>query len=130
KLFSTTLGTGSILLNVVLLTWAAFLVPIETVLYTMLYIFVSAHFTDKIFRSLTARRSAIIISMQWPAIIKALNEHQIRTTRLHGSGGYQGGEQMLLFSIITAQRVSELKRIVTSTDRDAFIVIMAADDVT
>lgn len=130
KLFSTSLGTGSIILNAVLLVWAAFMVPIETVLYTVLYIFVAAHFTDKIFRSLTARRSAIIISVQWPAIIKALAENQIRTTRLPGSGGFQGGEQMLLFSIITARRVSELKRIVASIDKDAFIAITTADDVT
>ncbi len=130
KLFSITLGTGSIIINAVLLFWASFIEPIETVLYTALYIFVAAHFTNKIFRSLTARRSAIIISLKWPAIIKALSENQIRTTRLHGSGGFQGAEQMLLFSIIAAGRVSELKRIVSSIDKDAFIAIMTADDVT
>lgn len=130
KLFAITLGTGSILLNVVLLIWAGFVFPLETVLYTVLYIFVAAHFTDKVFRALTARRSAIIISTRWAELAKSLAENQIRTTRLQGTGGYQGGEQSLLLSITTARRVSDLKRIVTAIDENAFIAIMAADDVT
>lgn len=130
KLFALTLGTGSILINAVLLILSAFFFPIETVLYTALYIYVTAYFTDKVFRLLTARRSAIIISTQWAELVKVLAEHQIRTTRLQGTGGFQGGEQTLLLSITTARRISELKRIVTRIDERAFIAIMVADDVT
>lgn len=130
KLFALTLGTGFILINAILLILAAFFFPLETVLYTVIYIFVTAYFTDKIFRLLTARRSVIIISTRWAELVKVLAEREIRTTRLQGTGGFQGGEQTLLLSVTTARRISELKRIVTRIDENAFIAIMAADDVT
>ncbi len=130
KLFGLSLGTGSILLNAALVLGSAFVFPAETVLYMVIYIFVAAHFTDKVFRALTAGRLVVIISARWAELINGLMEIQIRTTKLQGTGGFQRGEQPLLLSITTAKRITDLKRIVARTDENAFIAIMTADDVT
>ena len=130
KLFSFTLGMGSILINAVLLTVAAFLFPIEKVLYTVIYIFVAAQFTDRVFHSMARRRSAIIISDQWQRIVEALGVERIRVTLLDGQGGFEREKRTVLYSVMMSGTVSRLKRVVAEIDRSAFIAIMTADDVT
>ncbi|HQQ85992.1 MAG TPA: YitT family protein, partial [Candidatus Marinimicrobia bacterium] len=130
KLFSITLGTGAILINAVVLILSAFIFPIEKVFYTLVFIFVSGLFTNKIFHGLANRRTAIIISDQWEIIVEKLNAHRIGVTLIKGQGGYHGAGCTLLYSVIPARSVSLLKRLVTEVDDQAFIAIMEADDVT
>lgn len=130
KFFSTTLGTGAILINVLVLSLSALMFPIEKVLYTFIFIFVSAYFTDKIFHGMAKRRTAIIISDQWEAIVEALKPHRIGVTLLNGQGGFRGEKRTLLYSVLMAQSVPLLKRVVKKIDGAAFIAIMQADDVT
>jgi uncharacterized membrane-anchored protein YitT (DUF2179 family) len=130
KLFSVTLGTGSLILNALLLAWSAFVFPAEKVLYAAVYIFVAAQFTDKLFKSMTGRRSAVIISEKWKAILEALTAERIGITAFHGHGGFNGQELTLLYSITSTNRIPRLKRLVGEADKDAFIAVMAAEDVT
>ncbi len=130
KLFSISLGTGSILINAVLLVLAAFYFPMEKVIYTMVYVFVAAQFTNQVFQSLSARRTAIIISDHWQEIVQSLAAHQIGTTVIAGQGGFQGEPRTVLYSVVSAHSASRLKQTVTKIDPDAFIAITPADDVT
>lgn len=130
KFFSLTLGTGAILINVVVLSLSAMMFPMEKVLYTLVFIFVSAHFTDKVFHGMIKRRTAIIISDQWEAIAEALKPHRFGVTLLDGRGGFRGDKRTLLYSVLTAKSVPLLKRLVKKIDVHAFITIMQADDVT
>lgn len=130
KLFSISLGTGSILINAVLLLIAAFYFPMEKVIYTMVYVFVAAQFTNRIFQSLSERRTAIIISDHWKEIVQALAAHQIGTTVIEGQGGFQGEPRTILYSVLAAKSASRLKQTVTKIDPEAFIAITPADDVT
>lgn len=130
KFFSITLGSGAMLINVVVLSVSALMFPIEKVLYTFVFIFVSAQFTDKIFHGMAKRRTAIIISNQWEAITEALKPHRVGVTLLDGRGGFRGEKRTLLYSVLTAQSIPLLKRVVKKIDGNAFIAIMHADDVT
>ncbi len=130
KLFSFSLGTGSILINAVLMAVLALIFPMEKILYTLVYIFVAAQFTDRVFHMLAKRRTAIVISDHWRAIVESLATHRIRVTVLNGQGGFQGEPRTVLYSVITAHSVSLLKGAVTKIDAAAFISIMPADDVT
>lgn len=130
KFFAITLGTGAMLINIVILSALALAFPIEKVLYTLVFIFVSAQFTDKVFHGFTRRRTAIIVSDQWQAITVALNAHRIGVTLLHGQGGFRGEKRTLLYSVLTARSLPVLKRVAKTIDDNAFIAIMQADDVT
>lgn len=130
KLFSFTLGTGVMLIDVAILSLSALMFPIEKVLYTLVFVFVSAQFTDKVFHGTAKRRTAIIISDQWVAITEALNTHRVGVTQLSGQGGFRGEKRTLLYSVLTARLVPLLKRLVKEIDENAFIAIMQADDVT
>lgn len=130
KLFSVSLGTGAILINVIVLSLSALMFPMEKVLYTLVFIFVSSQFTDKVFHGMAKRRTVIIISDQWVAITEALNNHRVGVTLLDGHGGFRGEKRTLLYSVLTSRLVPLLKRTVKEIDENAFIAIMQADDVT
>lgn len=130
KFFSITIGTAAMLINIVILGALALAFPIEKVLYTLVFIFVSAQFTDKVFHGFARRRTAIIVSDKWQAITEALNAHRIGVTLLAGQGGFRGEKRTLLYSVLTARSLPVLKRVAKEIDANAFIAIMHADDVT
>jgi len=130
KLFSITVGTGAILINIAVLVPAALFFSVEKVFYTLVFVFVSGMFTNKIFHGMAKRRTAVIVSNQWAAIASALREQKIGVTFLKGQGSFLAEERMLLYSVLVARSVPALKRIVTEVDPAAFISIMEAADVT
>lgn len=130
KLFSITLGTGAMFINVMILSLSALMFPMEKVLYTLVFIFVSAQFTDKVFQGMAKRRTAIIISDRWQAIAEALNAHRVGVTLIDGQGGFRGEKRTLLYSVLTARSIPLLKRLAKEIDENVFIAIMQADDVT
>jgi uncharacterized membrane-anchored protein YitT (DUF2179 family) len=131
KLFSITLGTGSMAMNAMLLGIAALLFPIENVLYTLVYVAVTSHITDKVFHGLAKRQAAIIISEQWKDITRELTAtHRLGITQINGQGGYRGTDKTILYSVLSRKNVPALKRAVLEKDPGAFIALMTAEDVT
>jgi uncharacterized membrane-anchored protein YitT (DUF2179 family) len=131
KVFSITLGTGSLILNAVVLTVAAMLFPIENVLYTLVCAVVGAQATDVVFHGLTKRQAAIIISDNWKSIARELtNTHRVGVTLINGQGGYQGADKTILYSVVNRANVPSLKKVVLDNDPNAFIALATAEDVT
>lgn len=131
KVFSITLGTGSLILNAIVLTVAAMLFPIENVLYTLVCAVVAAQATDVVFHGLTRRQAAIIISDNWKDIARELtNTHRVGVTLINGQGGYQGADKTILYSVVNRANVPSLKKVVLDNDPNAFIALATAEDVT
>jgi uncharacterized membrane-anchored protein YitT (DUF2179 family) len=131
KLFGVSVGTCSLFINAILLIISAFIFPLEDVLYTMVFIFVAARITDKVFHGLAKRRTVMIISDKWKNILNELtNTHLFRVTLLSGKGGYHGNERPVLLSVVNSHNVPALKTSVIKQDPGAFIAIMEASDVT
>ncbi len=72
KLYSLTLGTGTVLFNSALLAVALLMFPLENVLFTLVFIVTSAVVTDKIFHGLATRQAVLIISDHWQAIAEEM----------------------------------------------------------
>ncbi len=131
KWCGVTVGTGAMAVNASVLVLSLVLFPLEKVLYTLVFVFVSTQFIDQVFHGLARRRTAWIMSEHWQAVAEALTrKHQFGVTLLSGHGGFGGTERKLLYSVIPRQEVSALKRAVNEIDGNAFIAVMDADDVT
>ncbi len=131
KYFSVTLGTGILIINAVIMTVSLFLFPLEKILYTLIYIVVSSKTTDMIFHGLTKRQAALIISEKWKEILEEITiENRIGVTLINGKGGYLGADKTILYSVINRNKVAALKKMVTNIDKNAFIAIIEASDVT
>lgn len=131
KYFSVTLGTGILIINAVIMAVSLFLFPLDKILYTLIYIVVSSKTTDMIFHGLTKRQAALIISEKWKEILEEITiENRIGVTLINGKGGYRGTDKTILYSVINRNKVAALKKMVTNIDKNAFIAIIEASDVT
>ena len=130
KLFGLTLGAGTVLFNAAVLAAALFIFPAENVLYTMVFIAVSAFAMDKAFHGLATRQAALIVSEKWREIAAALTGAGLGATLLGGSGGRGRSEKTIIYSVIRRRDIHALKTLASARDPNAFIVILDAADVT
>lgn len=130
RFFSITIGTGTLIINSIVLLLSAYFFPLEKVLYTFIYIAASSEVTDMVFHGLVKRRAALIISEKWEEIVNVLTaENKIGITLLNGQGGYLGAEKTILYSVFSRTDLPLLKKTVLEIDPNAFITVMEASDV-
>jgi uncharacterized membrane-anchored protein YitT (DUF2179 family) len=131
KLFGLTLGTGTPIFHAALMGVALFFFPAENVLYTLIFITVSALATDKAFHGLATRQAVLIVSDRWRQIAEEMTVNaRLGATLLRGSGGRGGSEKTIIYSVIRRGDIHALKTLAAARDPNAFIVIMDAADVT
>ncbi len=124
KKFSVRLGTTSLAANVMLMLAAISHLPLDMILYTLIYIYVSAYFVNLVVIGLSQRKAVMIVSSRWQEISSEIMEKMGRgVTVVHGEGGYTGKEQKILYSVITFQELARFKDLIRKLDPDAFVVI-------
>ena len=130
KKFSIRLGTTSLAFNVILMLTAVFRVPLEMVLYTLIYIYVSGYFVNLVVIGFSQRKAVMIISEKWPELSsEIMNKLGRGLIVLHGQGGYSGKQQKILYSIIPFQGLSRFKTLIHRVDPQAFVVITETSEV-
>jgi uncharacterized membrane-anchored protein YitT (DUF2179 family) len=124
KKFSIRLGTTVIVFNVLLMITAAFRIPLEMVLYTLIYLYVTSHFVNLVVTGLSQRKAIMIISPKWEEISQQIMKSLHRgVTVVRGEGGFSKQERPILYSVMTFQELSRLKELIRKIDSDAFVVV-------
>ena len=124
KKYSIRPGPFSLAFNSILLSAAAFRIPLEMVLYTLVFLFISTHFMNLVIVGLSQRKSIMIISPKWQEISQDIMDRLQRgVTVVRGQGGYTGKEMHILYSVITISELSRFKEIIRKYDPEAFVVV-------
>ena len=124
KKLSVRLGTTSLVFNALLMLTAITRIPLEMILYTLIYIYVSAYFVNLVISGLSQRKAVMIISNQWQEISREIMTKLDRgVTVIHGEGGYSGKQQKILYSVIPFQEIGRFKDLIRKIDPNAFVVI-------
>ena len=124
KKYSIRPGPFVLAFNSILMIAAAFRIPLEMVLYTLVYLFVSTHFMNLVIVGLNQRKSIMIISPKWKEISQdIMNRLQRGVTVVRGQGGYTGKEMHILYSVITFSELSRFKELIRKYDPEAFVVV-------
>jgi uncharacterized membrane-anchored protein YitT (DUF2179 family) len=124
KKYSLRPGTFTLVFNAILLGTAAFRIPLEMILYTLIYIYVTTHFFNLVLVGLSQRKSIMIISTRWQEISREITDHLQRgVTVVRGEGGYTGQELHILYSVITFAELSRFKAMIRKIDPEAFVVV-------
>ena len=124
KRFSIRPGTTVMAFHAVLLLIALFRLPLERVLYTVIYFFINAYFVNLVVIGLSQRKAVMIISPRWKEISREIMEKLHRgVTIVRGKGGFSGQELHILYSVITLTELSRFKGLVRKIDSDAFVVV-------
>ncbi len=124
KKWSVRIGTTVMAFNTALLLVALFRFPLETVLYTLIYFFVTAQLINLVVTGLNQRKAVMVISPRWEEIAREIMDSMHRgVTIVNGEGGYTGQPLKILYSVVTFQELSRFKEMVRSYDPRAFLVV-------
>lgn len=103
---------------------------LNSALYALIAIFVSARFTDLVLYGLDTSQFAYIISSKPEAITEAIiNGLQRGVTILNGWGGYSKEEKQVILCAFKRNQVTKLERLVKELDPDAFLIVSDAHEV-
>ncbi len=124
KRFSIRPGTTVMTFHALLLLVAVFRLPLETVLYTLVYFYINSHFVNLVVIGLSQRKAIMIVSSRWQEISREImNQLQRGVTIVQGEGGYTGQQLHILYSVITLTELSRFKEIIRKIDPEAFVVV-------
>jgi uncharacterized membrane-anchored protein YitT (DUF2179 family) len=124
KKFSIRLGTTVMVFNALLMITAAFRIPLEMVLYTLIYLYVTSHIVNLVVTGLSQRKAIMIISPKWEEISREIiNSLQRGVTVVRGQGGFSGQERRILYSVMTFQELARFKELIRRIDPEAFVVV-------
>jgi uncharacterized membrane-anchored protein YitT (DUF2179 family) len=124
KKYSIRPGPFVLAFNSILMLAATVRIPLEMVLYTLVYLFASTHFMNLVIVGLSQRKSIMIISPKRKEISQEIMDRLQRgVTVVRGQGGYTGKEMQILYSVITFTELSRFKEIIRRYDPEAFVVV-------
>ena len=124
KKFSIRPGMFILAFNGALMVLAILRIPLEMVLYTLIYLYVSTQFMNFVLIGLSQRKAIMIISPKWDEISREImNKLQRGVTVVRGQGGYTGKDLHILYSVITFTELSRFKELIRKIDPEAFVVV-------
>ena len=133
KLRFSWLPMGKLLLGVdlaVILAVAAVFGNLNSALYGIIALYLSAFVMDKVLYGLDNAKVAYIISDSYEAITQRLIYDIDRgVTILHGQGAYSKSDKKVLMVAFKQKQIVEIKRMVHELDPTAFLVVCDAHEV-
>lgn len=103
---------------------------VETVLYSLICLFVMGRVIDLVQVSFDRSKNVLIISEEAPAIqAMILKELDRGVTKIPVSGGYKGNAQEMLMCVLPEKELHDLQQRVLAIDPQSFVVAMAASEV-
>lgn len=103
---------------------------LETALYGIIVIFISAQVVDQVVYGGLQGKIVYIFSQKHQELARAITEEMHRgVTILEGRGGYSGERRPVIFCAVAKPQYHELALLVRKTDPDAFLVAAQADEI-
>lgn len=117
-------GTTVLAFNAAVLAVGGLLFSLETAIYTLVYIYVSARGVDLVVIGLSQRKAVTVISPQWETISRYVMEEINRgVTLLEAHGGYTRADEKVLYTVVTFRELARLKQAIRKIDPSAFVVV-------
>lgn len=124
KKFTIRPGMFVLIFNAVLMIAAALRIPLEMVLYTLIYLYGSTQFMNFVLIGLSQRKALMIISPKWKEISREIMDRLERgVTVVEGEGGYTGNPLHILYTVISFTELSRFKEMIRKIDPQAFVVV-------
>ena len=130
KRYGVEVGRYSFYINLVILTFASFVVGIENALFGLVGVYASSVVTDNVLTSFDRRRLVFIVTRNpEPAVEFIIKELNRGVTMLDSCGGYTREDQPTLMCLLSRRQVVDLKRFLGENDPRAFMVVSEATEV-
>ena len=128
------LNFGSIILVldvIILIAYAMILNKYESAMYSIIGMFVVSKVVDLALYGIDISSVCYIISGQMEEIIRQITSGNMHrgVTILQAKGAYSGEDRPVIMTVIKRHQISEIRRIVKNTDKDAFFIVTDAKNV-
>ena len=128
--FSVQVGIVSSIINSIPLVLGAFLLNLDSALYSIIYVFVSGSVLDRIMASFSERRGVFVISARSSEISRQILSKLNRgATLLAGRGAYSQAPMEVIYSVISLFELAKMKDLVISIDPKAFMIVNETQEV-
>ncbi len=123
-------GKALLIVDFCVILLAGIVFDAELALYALISLAVTSRTIDLVQQGFNIAKGSFIISDCSEKIRKAVIEEMDRgITILKGEGGFSGNEKDILLCVISRSEITELKRVVSQVDQDAFVIITEVNEV-
>lgn len=133
KKYKPNLKTGNIIVSIdalIVFANAIFLGEIEIGLYSAIAIYIMGKVLDVFFEGIDFAKMMIIISPKYKEISDLISARVKRgTTAIYGKGMYKQDEKKLILCVASRREIGEIRRIIYTIDKGAFLIITNAREV-
>jgi uncharacterized membrane-anchored protein YitT (DUF2179 family) len=125
KLHNTPLGRTLITIDIFVLGLATIVfIPLEQIMYSLIFIFIEIKVIDMVLNGVRANQRILIITNKPKKISDFILTKMNRgLTLFQGVGGFTGEKKIMLTSVVPKKEIPEIRRIISSIDTKAFVII-------
>ena len=125
KLKKISMGRTLIVIDICVLGLATIIfIPLEQIMYSLIFIYIEVKVIDMVLNGIRATQRVMIVTDEPEQMKQAIFDSLRRgLTIFTGTGGYTGKERYMLTSVLPKKNIPELRRIVASVDKEAFVII-------
>jgi uncharacterized membrane-anchored protein YitT (DUF2179 family) len=118
------IGSTVLAMNILVLGACIIIYPLEILVYTLIYIFVTARVVDVVVVGLSRRKMVLVVSQKAQNIAdQLLHDKSAGATMLQTQGAFSGEQGQALLSAVTYRQLGAFKQSVQEIDPKAFIVV-------
>lgn len=134
KKLGLTIGDIILILNIIIFSFAAWLLSIETALYSILTYLAASKTVDFIIEGIEEYTGVTIISVKYDEIKNMITDELGRGLTIYkgergfGKSGHRNNEIKIIFTVLTRLEVNRLKTGIEKIDPDAFVIMNSIKD--
>ncbi|KAF1298082.1 hypothetical protein BAU15_09545 [Enterococcus sp. JM4C] len=130
KNYGISMGRSLFALDVLVLLLSLTYIDLQRMMYTLIVSYVFSRVIDSILDGGYSAKGLLIVSNHSEEIAPILMTSLERgITFLHGEGGFSGADKKIIYMVVSAREISEIKRIVHEFDSTAFISVLNVHEV-
>ncbi len=123
-------GDVILILNIFIFSAAAFILGIESALYSIVTYFAASRTIDFLLHGIEQNTAVVVVSERSEEIRQAIIRDLARGVTVYkGRGGWSDAEQDILFCVVTRLEIGRVRGLVTEFDPAAFVVVYPLADV-
>ena len=124
------IGSFGFSLNVIIIIIGAFIFGLPQALYTLISLFIQSIVLDKMLKGFSSKKLLLILTKKEADVINYVIKDLHRgVTSLLAEGEYTHDRKKMLYCIVTARQMVELKNTIYQIDPSAFITIVDISEV-
>ena len=128
------IGDIILILSIIIFSFAAWLLSIETAMYSILTYLAASKTVDFIIEGIEEYTGVTIISIKHEEIMHMISDEMGRGLTIYkgekgfGKSGHRHNETKIIYTVLTRLEVSKLKTEIEKIDPDAFVIMNSIKD--